>query len=256
MYHMISETEHPKEKRYSLSPKKFERQMQYIKNKEYTPISLDDLQKYLNDKNHILPEKPIIVTFDDGYMDNYENALPVLKKYDIPAMVFIVTGFIGKTNNWMRSEGYPLRHLMGWSEIKEIKENGISIGSHTINHYSLSNLDYKEARKEIEESRIYLENKLGDSIHHFAYPFGGVNKIVKDIVRESGYKTACTTGSGFNSRDTNLFELRRLEIFGTDSLMNFVIKLTYGTNDGNLLLPPTYYMKRLSEKLRRAIRWI
>src|SRR4030067_2362941 len=252
MYHMISKTDHPQEKRYALSPERFKRQMSYLKYMGYTPIRLDKLYEYLVNKTDGLPHKPIVITFDDGYFDNYENALPVLKELNYPATVFIVSGFVGKTTQWMRVNGFPERSLMGWHEIEETRKYGITIGSHTLSHPRLVFLGYEDTRKEIEGSKKLLEDKLGMPTEHFAYPYGDMNSSVVEMVKEAGYKTACTTRSGFNSENVSMFELRRLEIYGTDSLWQFAIKLTYGTNDGNLLLPAKYYMKRLTERFNNA----
>jgi len=264
MYHMVTKTIHPFETRYALSPDKFKRQMWYLKYKGYTPISLDDLHEYFTDKTDItgkyrsgptngLAKKPIVITFDDGYMDNYESALPILREYNFPATVFVVSSLVGKTNNWMRADGYPEKPLMGWHEIEKMKGNGITVGSHTVNHYHLSHLSLEDAKIEIEESKKYIEDKLGIPINHFASSYGDMNEYIVNMVKETGYRTACSTRSGFNSNGINLFELRRLDIYGTDSIWQFAIKLTYGTNDGNLLLPASYYVKRLSERLNNII---
>lgn len=252
MYHMVTETIHPFEKRYALSPDQFKRQMLYLKYEGYTPISLDDLNENIKNISNNLPKKPVVITFDDGYMDNFENALPILREYNFPATVFVVSGLVGKTNNWVRADGYPERPLMKWHEIKEMKGNGITIGSHTVNHHQLSHLSLEDAKREVEDSKKFLEDKLGIPINHFAYPHGDMNESIMNMVKEAGYRTACSTRAGFNSEGVNLFELRRLDIYGTDSIWEFAIKLTYGTNNGNLLLPIKYYIKRLSEKLNNA----
>jgi len=249
MYHEISETNHLDEKRYALPPSRFRSQVQYLRRNGYTPISLDDLHDHFILKGKRLPPKPVIVTLDDGYKDNYQNAFPILKEYNIPAILFIVSGHVGNKNNWITNEAYPERPLMSWSEIDEMRRNGILIGSHTVHHHRLTEISPDAARFEIEDSKKCIEDRLGIAIHHFAYPHGDMNEAVLELVKKAGYKTACSTRSGFNSEEANLLELRRLEVYGTDLLWQFALKLTYGTNDGNLVLPAKYYMKRLSEKL-------
>ncbi len=239
------------EKRYALVPERFRQQLRYLKWRGYAPISLDDLHNYFINKTISLPDKPVIITFDDGYMDNYENALPILKEQNVPATLFIVSGLINKTNRWIISEGYPERPLMGWTEIREMQKNGMTIGSHTVNHCRLTTLDLKDAKREIEDSKKFLEDSLGTQINHFAYPYGDMKDSIMNMTRDAGYRTACSTRSGFNSEQVSPYELRRLEIYGTDTLWKFALKLTYGTNDGNLLLPARYYMKRMAERLNR-----
>ena len=253
MYHMISGARHPYEEDIVVSPDKFKKQMWYLKYKGYTPISLDDLYGYLTNKFLDLPEKPVIITFDDGYKNNYENAFPILRQFNFPATVFVVGGLVEKVNQWMRTKGYPERPLMRWNEIEDMKKNGITIGSHTMSHPRLSLLGSKDARREIEDSKKFLEDSLGVPINHFAYPYGDMNKSIVSMVREAGYKTACSVVSGFNSEKLNLFELRRIGIYGADSIRRFAIKLTFGTNNGNLSLPAKYYMSRLTDKVTRWI---
>ncbi len=240
--------------------------MAYLKRAGYQIIRLDDLVNFIISTNKtdqtnktsqtsqlVKPHKSVVITFDDGYMDNYESALPILREYNFPATVFVVSSLVGKTNNWMRADGYPEKPLMGWHEIEKMKGNGITVGSHTVNHYHLSHLSLEDAKREIEDSKKFLEDKLGIPINHFAYPHGDMNESIMNMVKEAGYRTACLTRSGFNSKELNLFELRRLEIYGTDSIWQFAIKLTYGTNDGNLLLPTKYYMRRFLEKVNNLI---
>lgn len=248
MYHMIAKTNDEMEKRYALAPKRFRGQLRYLKRRGFTPIGLNDIYNCFVQKGVRLPTKPVIITFDDGYMDNYENALLILKEQNVPATLFIVSGFINKTNRWIISEGYPEKLLMGWNEIREMQSNGVTIGSHTVNHNRLTALSLKDAKSEIEDSKKFIEDSLGTQINHFAYPYGEMNDSVVNMTKEAGYRTACSARSGFNSEQVSLFELRRIEIYGTDTLLQFSIKLTYGTNDGNLLLPVKYYMKRLSER--------
>jgi len=250
MYHKISEITNKDEKMFMLSPQKFKKQMQYIKNNKYTPINIDDLQKHLVDPNFDLPERPVVITFDDGYMDNYENALPILQEYKFPATIFVVSGFVGKTNQWDMKLGFTQKPLMGWNEIREIKKYGLTIGSHTIHHPFLTKLDKNSAKKEIEVSKKQIEDKIGLPVEHFAYPYGDMNETIKKMVQNAGYKDACSVTPGFNSRNKEFFELRRLEIHGPDKIWQFGIKLTFGVNHGKLNVPAKYYTRRLLEKVR------
>ncbi len=249
MYHMISETDHLRERKYALPPGKFRKQMRYLKDKGYVLLSLDTYCDYIKGKLEDFPDKALAITFDDGYMDNYENALPILGEYGFPASIFIVSGLIGKENTWTRKENYPSRRLMRWRELEEMKRHGILIGSHTVNHFRLSELQPPVAVREIADSKKALEDGLGYPVNHFAYPYGDLNESVIDMVKEAGYETACSTRAGFNSENIDLLLLRRLEICGTDALWQFAIKLTYGTNDGDLFLPARYYFKRLANNV-------
>ena len=261
MYHVVSKSEDAKEKQFCCHPKAFKRQMAYLKKAGYEVVGIDELIHYMISSNEAHQTNKqiqqaklhrfVVITFDDGYLDTYENALPILAKLNFAATVFIVSGLVGKRNQWIGDEKYPEKYLMGWREIEEMKENGVSIGSHTISHRRLSTLDCEDAKNEIESSKKFLEDRLGTAINHFAYPYGDFNDSTVKMVIEVGYKSACSTKSGFNSKEVSLFELRRLDIFGTDSLLQFAIKVALGTNDGSLQVLAKYYMNRLAEKTRK-----
>ncbi len=224
--------------------------MRYLKFKGYTPISLNDLHGFIANNNREIPEKPIIITFDDGYMDNYENAFPVLRKYSFPAAIFMVSGLMGSSNLWDVAAGYPERPLIGWREAKEMVKCGVTIGSHTIKHPWLTQLVLDEAKREIEESKKFFEDRFGMPINHFAYPYGDLNQPIVDIVRDAGYLTACSVRTGFNKKDTDPFILKRIGIFGEDSLWRFALKVTFGTNEGSLSHQAKYYIKRLADRIK------
>ena len=244
MYHMVCETDDPKEKRYCCHPTAFKKQMAYLKRAGYLVIGLDDLiNSIINGTT--LPQKSIAITFDDGFADNYENAFPVLKKYGFPATVFVVSRLAGRTNEWMQEEGFPARKLSGWKELKDMSENGITMGSHTTTHPSLIDIEVGSARHEIINSKSELEEALGKPVHFFAYPYGLLNEQVEKLVVEAGYLGACSTRTGFNSERENPFALRRIEVYGTDTLWNFIWKLKFGTNEGTWALPLKYYYSRL-----------
>jgi len=245
---MIATTDNSEEKRYSVSPKAFKKQVLYLKHNGYSPIAIDALQRYFYDKSGSLPPKPVAITFDDGYMDNYENAFPALREHNFPATIFIVSGLVGKKNVWTQTGKYSEKPLMRWNEVKEMASGGITIGSHTLSHPRLSFLSLRAAVTEIEGSKKNIEDRLGIEVDHFAYPYGDMNESVVEIVREAGYKTACSTMSGFNTESVDKLLLRRLEICGSDSLWQFGAKLKFGTNEGTLLIPARYYMKRLAER--------
>jgi peptidoglycan/xylan/chitin deacetylase (PgdA/CDA1 family) len=248
MYHMVRETEDAKEKRYCCHPTAFRKQMAYLKRAGYLVIGLDDLiDSIINGTT--LPQKSIAITFDDGFADNYENAFPVLKKYGFPATVFVVSRLVGRTNEWMQEEGFPKRELLGWSRLREISANGITIGSHTTTHASLIDIETESARHEISNSKSELENALGKPVHFFAYPYGLLNEQIEEFVVEAGYLGACSTRSGFNSEHANPFALRRIEVYGTDTLWNFIWKLKFGTNEGTWTLPLKYYYSRILNRL-------
>jgi len=248
MYHMISETEISLEKRYATSPAKFRRQMSYLKYAGFTPVTPDDIHLWMTGGSSSLPEKPVVITFDDAYMDNYENALPILQKFRFPATVFVVSGYVGKTNAWDLKHGISEKRLMGWNEIREMHSNGVTIGAHTTNHPRLTEIPAENALLEISECKFVIEKELDAPVHHFAYPHGDRNESVIEMVRKAGYRTSFSTKSGFNNKETSIYELRRIEVYGTDMLWQFALKLKYGTNTMDAVLPLKYYFSRVKER--------
>lgn len=249
MYHMVSDACDCLMTRYALAPGKFRKQMKYLKEEGYNPVSLNMLGNAFSSCS--LPLNPVLITFDDGYRDNFQNALPILKEYGFSAAVFVVSGFVGKAGQWESGIACPEMQLMGWQELREMQTSGIDIGSHSVTHPHLTRMSAREARQEIERSRKVLEDTLSVPIEYFAYPYGDKNPAVMGLVEDAGYRAAFSCDSGFNAGDKNRYELRRIEITGFDSLINFSIKLKFGTNDGKLSVPVGYYAR---EVLRRLLR--
>ena len=157
-YHNIDDA--PGEKALWVSSSHFDYQMAYLKKNGYHVISLSALIDGI--ERHIaLPKKSVVITFDDGYENNYTQAYPILKKYGYPAIIFLVS-------DWIDRDGY----LTTW-QIKEMSRHGISFGSHTQTHPFLPNITEDKKRIEIAGSKVILEKKLGLKMDFLAYPFGG-----------------------------------------------------------------------------------
>ena len=248
MYHMVCETNDPKEKRYCCHPKAFKRQMAHLKKGGYCIITLEQLVDSIINGN-TLPQKSVVITFDDGFMDNYKTAFPVLRKNEFPATVFIVSRLLGQSNEWMQKEGYPKRQLLGLDKLKEMTPLGISIGAHTATHPHLTELPPEVATREIENSKNELEQQLGLKVNFFAYPYGEFNNVVKTAVVRAGFKAACSAVSGFNGQNADPFALKRTAVHGTDHLWQFALKLYFGTNKATLMLPLRYYWSRICARL-------
>lgn len=196
MYHYIRVLNDPNDKigtNLSVSPEKFSSELDLIKSKGYEAITFEDIN------NGNIPNKPIILTFDDGYKDFYQNAYSELKKRNMKAVSFIITNDIGQ-NEYMNN-----------NEIKEISNYGIEIGSHTLSHPDLSKLSSAKAEIEIAQSKKNLEELISKNIISFCYPSGKYTPETENIVKTAGYKFATTTNSGITTFD-NFFALNRYRI--------------------------------------------
>ncbi len=184
----------------------FDAQMAYLVDNGYIAITPDALLSALEGELD-LPPKPMLITFDDGYIDNYENAFPILQKYGLRATIFVIPALVG-------NKGY-----MTWEQLKEMEENGITVQSHTLNHIALEELPDDEMRVELLKSKRILEEKFGHSVDFVAYPTGTYNLHIADIAREVGYKGAFTIKYGNVDLGSNFFALERVPIFQTPTTM-------------------------------------
>lgn len=187
MYHYIEHVKDAGDKiRISLNilPETLDKQIQTLADAGYTFITASDLADILDGIKPI-PPKPIMLTFDDGYRDFYTGAFPILKKYNVKSVAYIISGFINKPNN------------LTDSQLEEIAKSGlVEIGAHTVHHLALKGLSDQTAKDEIINSKIQLEQKLGIPITAFAYPYGSFDINTIQFVKEAGFRTAVSTIPG------------------------------------------------------------
>lgn len=198
----------------SVSPQSFAAQMEYLYQNDYQVLDLGDYIGRLK-KGQKIPGKTVVITFDDGYKNNFTEALPVLKKYGFPSTIFIQVDGIGR-------EGY-----MTQEEIKTLIKNGIHIGSHTVHHGFLPDLSVEDKRSEIVLSKKTLEEALGIPVPLFSYPGGGFDAVSRQIVVESGYAGAVATHPGRDYPNKDPYALKRIRISRTsDNLLVFWLQLS------------------------------
>lgn len=190
----------------------FENQMRYL-SKTYNPVSLERIARDLPKQNGAsLPSRAIAVTFDDGYRDNYEHAYPILKKYDIPATIFLTASFVGTGEIPAWDKGYYTDEkslMLSWEQVREMSNGGISFGAHTLTHPLLTRIPRKQAEEEICLSKVIIEQHLGRPVATFAYPSGDYDSYTKKITREAGYSAAVSTLPGYNTAHDDLHALKR-----------------------------------------------
>lgn len=203
----------------SIPPRDFDNQMAFLKKIGFETISLEQLRGVLAREEVELPERPLIITFDDGYRDNYTNAYPILKKYGFTGVIFVITSFIDR----------KLPYYISWDMAKEMQESGvIDIESHTVNHISMTELNDEKLRRELTESKKRIEEVLDKPAEYVAYPTGTYNLHIADIVRGCGYKGAFTIKYGNVDTMTNLYAIERLPVFRTaNTYADFIDRLQY-----------------------------
>lgn len=248
MYHMINEPRTDKEARYACPPARFASHLEALKKAGYTTVSPAAVEGYLQGEAP-LPPKSVLITIDDGFRDNYEQAFPVLRQHQAPALIFLATSRIAGHNDWMAGADYPRRPMLTWDQVREMQAAGIWFGGHTMTHPRLSQLPREQALAEIAGSHATLRAETGMDAKWFAYPYGDLDEKTPDVAREAGFSFACTTRSGFNSPDIEPLLLRRLEVYGTDPAWKLLQKLRFGTNEASLFAPLRYYLGRIGHRL-------
>ncbi|MDQ0285139.1 peptidoglycan/xylan/chitin deacetylase (PgdA/CDA1 family) [Desulfofundulus luciae] len=223
MYHKVNPDPRTGGLGLRVPPQKFARQMEYLAGHGFHTVSLTDVVDHFQ-KSKPLPPRPVVITFDDGYLDNYTYAFPILKKYGFTATVFVVAHTVGKTNTFDAGR-QPLNKMAGWRELKEMASYGITIGAHTLDHPRLTRLSLEEVRRQIKESKALLEAELGRPVEVFSYPYGEYNREVARVVRESGYRAAVTTRQGLAGPGDDPFTLKRVRVMGSYDLQKFITEL-------------------------------
>ncbi len=210
MYHRVDGTS--ARTALSVSPESFARQMAFLHDRGVRVVPLDAIVDWIvNDRPPV--RGAVAITFDDGFENVYTNAYPVLRRYGMPATVFIVT-------DWVGQPGY-----LTWDQIRELAANGVAIGSHTISHPWLPAVNDERLRAEVVESQRLLQERVPGAARHFSYPFGAYDGVVKHTVRAAGYVSACATNPGRHRSWRDRYALKRLRISrSSDNLFVFWIE--------------------------------
>ena len=221
LYHRIAYS--PIDSRYYVTPEKFEQQIKLLHDWEYTVIPIKLLVKAIEDGTE-LPPRPIILTFDDGDISVYETAFPILQKYGMTGVVYIV-------GNYMNQPGY-----MSAEQIKDLAAAGWEVGSHSMNHRDLRKIEPAAQRFEIVESRKAIEKATGVGVDTFAYPFGFMGSSGGEYVHTAKYIAAMGLGFTNDQGKSNLYWLQRREIQNEYDIKRFITFLTWQGDPG--LIPP------------------
>jgi peptidoglycan/xylan/chitin deacetylase (PgdA/CDA1 family) len=218
------------EDRMTHSSSKFEEYCQFFR-QHFRVVPLSEQVAGGSGANHL--GGTLSITLDDGYLDNFEVAAPILRKLNLPAAFFVVTGFVGTRTvaPWdrelVRQPGW-----MDWDQLRSLASDGFEIGSHTDSHLDLGVADAATARAELEISRRKLEEQLGSPTRLFAYPFGARNNISQvsmDLVRETGFSCCLACYGGPNDLSTSPFDLTRISIAqGFETPDQFAFDMFFG----------------------------
>ncbi len=215
LYHSISAEVTPQFSRWAVHPDAFAAHMTYLQDRRYTPVTVSQLAKAIIDDTIVLPERPVVITFDDGLADFYTGALPVLASRRFAATLYITTGFVGRTSRWLSPLGEGDRPMLTWSQIAEIQAGGVECGAHTLSHPQLDIISRAAAQNEIIRCKSQLEQRIGQPVETFAYPSGYYDVTLRRYVREAGYLAACGVKHAMSTTTDDRFALARIMVTGT-----------------------------------------
>lgn len=219
----------------TVHPKRFETQMLWLKRLGYQGLSLSDLSPYIKGEKI---GKVFGITFDDGYENVYENALPVLNKLGFSSTNFIVTDQINGENYWAQSTGSLPSKMMSKEQIRDWHTQGQEIGSHTTSHIYLAKSSREEALYELQESKLILEEILQEEVPTFCYPYGNESLEARQWVREAGYKMGVSTQRGLVRKKEDILALPRVNILRSTHLLHFLRKTMTSYEDKKRQVEP------------------
>jgi len=209
MYHEISARPDTTFNRLAVTPQAFAAQLEYLVKHGFTTFTASAIAAALA-TGAPLPERAVVLTFDDGFADFHERALPLLRQYGCTATLFVTTGWIADVGQ--HAAGRRPGRMLAWSQIIEAAADGIEIGAHSHAHPQLDQLGRKRLRAELTVSKRLLEDALGTSVPGLAYPFGYSSVAVRRVAIEAGYAYACAAGNAMASPQRDLFALPRLTV--------------------------------------------
>ena len=202
-----------------VTPEQFAEQMQYLRDHNFTTITLDDWMAARAGQT-TLPPHPVILTFDDGRLGVYRNAFPALRRNGQKAILFLITGEVGRV-----VKGY-----LDWTMVRAMQSSGlITFGSHTVHHVELSLTSPQRALMELSYSKMMIQRNTGRRCDYFCYPYGKYTAWVAKLVGTAGYRAATTEIPGWSRVTDNAYELRRVRIDGRDNMAVFAAKLAAGS---------------------------
>jgi peptidoglycan/xylan/chitin deacetylase (PgdA/CDA1 family) len=196
------------------SPKRFAKQISYLKKQGFNFYSASALIEYYLEHNKF-PKQAITLTFDDGWKDNYTNAFPILREHGIKATIFLVPSCIGQVSSKVVAEGESAREHLSGDDIIEMSRHGIEFGSHSVNHQLLHQLAPQEVEYEVLESKRQIENLIQQPCKVFAYPAGFFTETAQSVVRKAGYIAAFSSVYGPVEK-LDIYALNRTEILRRD----------------------------------------
>jgi len=226
MYHRVAEN--CAGSRYCISPESFENQLRFLRDSEASSVTLEEWRVAWENRQPFR-RRSILLTFDDGYSDFADTAWPLLKRYGFSALVFVVTGEVGGSNRWdVIQHGSESVRLLGWNDLRRLRDEGVEFGSHSVSHPYLTGLSHAQVIREATRSQLLLQQELGRPALAFSYPYGDTDEYVQHWVGACGYTFGVTCRPGLATHQDRLLALPRIEVTGEDTIESLAGKLRWG----------------------------
>ncbi|WP_171060116.1 polysaccharide deacetylase family protein [Streptomyces montanus] len=253
MYHAVSTAPNDATRALSVAPEAFAEQMALIDDLGFTPVSTAQLARWWRATGP-LPERPVLITFDDGYEGVHRHALPVLAKHGFASTLFVSTGWLRGTYD----TGGGLDTMLDWDQVRELADEGVEIGGHSHTHPQLDQLTDDTLRFELTRCREIVADELGSAPVSFAYPYGYSSRRVREAVREAGYGQALAVGNALARRRQGPYALQRVTVHrntGIEEFERLVEGRAIARNFArDRALTKGYAMVRRARQVRKAIR--
>ena len=196
----------------SIDPSIFRNIVISLKSKGYETLLVSDVLEWLDGKKG-LPDRSVLLTFDDGFENIYNHAFPLLEEMEFNATVFLTSRYCGKTNDWpTQASSIPILPLLRWRQIKEMAQLGFDFQAHTASHPILTEISRESVIEEMVGCKLEIEDNLGKAVSYFAYPYGKFDNTVYELVTEH-FDAACSTTMGYINSKSDRYLLERIEMY-------------------------------------------
>jgi peptidoglycan/xylan/chitin deacetylase (PgdA/CDA1 family) len=220
LYHSVTAACDPRFAEWAVTPELFSAHMEHLADEGYTALTVRELVDRVFEQRLAIPDRPVVITFDDGFADFHSDAWPALERHGLSATVFVTAGAVGGSSTWLANLGEAQRPMLTWSQIAELHAAGIEIGAHGFQHLQLDTVSRVRAWRDIALSRDALELAVGP-VGSFAYPHGYHTTGVKRMVEQAGFAGACAVKDAMSAPDDDRYALARIVVRGGTDVETF-----------------------------------
>jgi peptidoglycan/xylan/chitin deacetylase (PgdA/CDA1 family) len=224
MYHNV--VHHWSDDLYTVQARLFAQHLQGLRLTDHHPVTLSHIADWLDGRGS-LPARASLITFDDGYLDTLEVALPLLQRFRATACIFVTTSWCGSKQGPASTRGHP---LLTWPQLRQLADAGVEVGAHTVTHPFLTEMAPERAWEEIHHAKHELEDRLGREVQAFSYPNSKHNPLIREMVQRAGYRLAFGGTSGLSRRETDRYNLYRPCIYNFCQVPEFLLSISTGVD--------------------------